>query len=83
MQIAIDQPYAGRTLQINLILDQGSASLRVTIDQTLMVDRVFPCPDPPCHEALTVNLPPTTRGQTLTVEGRDAGGPQRVARGIL
>jgi hypothetical protein len=84
MRITIDQPYAGRTLTIGLILDyEGRASVSVTIDQMQLFDRMFTCPDPPCHEAVTIDVPMTARGSTLTVEGRDAGGPQRATRGIL
>jgi len=70
MRIALrSPPVAGQRLEISLTLENRWGSVIVkAADQTLYTRR-FECPDPPCHQAFSVELPIGARGRELLVEG--------------
>ena len=82
MQIQHTDPVAGEPMRVMLKLGNTWGHIRIHTSGSVLIDRRFECPDPPCHQAFVVDIPASSRGQQLTIDGRDPAGPQTISATI-
>lgn len=78
MDIKHSKPIAGQPLYIDIKVGNRWAHLIVILDGETLLEKRFDCPDPPCHERVSVQLSADAKGKDLLLEGKDPNGPRRV-----
>jgi hypothetical protein len=69
-------PYAGELFQFMVTHGTGPTHIEAYIDRRKIL--VADCPDPPCHEMISV--PPGTKGADLWIVAEDAHGNAKERR---
>ena len=61
---------AGEQFEVYVHVENRSATLIVAIWGKHFIEKRFDCPDPPCHEKVSLLLPKMSKGYTLSIRLR-------------
>ncbi len=78
MEIKHSPAIAGQPLNIDVRVGNRWANLFVFLDGEKLLHKRFDCPDPPCHESVTLQLRIDAREKTLQLRGEDPDGVQNL-----
>jgi hypothetical protein len=74
MDVKYSRPVAGTSFNIDVKIGNRWAQLNVYLDEYKLLERRFDCPDPPCHERITLELKSDSKGKQLIIRGEDPDG---------